>query len=154
MNVCLLNDSFPPVIDGVANVVMNYGRILQEQGLAEVVVATPGYPDVDYSGYPYQVVPYQSFDTTKIVDGYRAGNPFDRSELEELAAFQPDIIHSHCPVSSTIMARLLKLKTGAPLVFTYHTKFDIDIARAFKTKPMREAAIKALVNNIEACDEV
>ena len=38
MNVCLLNDSFPPVIDGVANVVMNYGRIMQQELGANVVV--------------------------------------------------------------------------------------------------------------------
>ncbi len=154
MKVCLLNDSFPPVIDGVANTVMNYGRILQEEELAEVAVATPAYPDVDYTGYSYKVIPYQSFDTTKIVNGYRAGNPFDISELRELIDFQPDIIHSHCPAASTIMARILRLRTGAPIVFTYHTKFDIEIARAFKQKTLREKAIKVLINNIEACDEV
>ena len=26
LNVCLLNDSFPPTIDGVANAVCNYAR--------------------------------------------------------------------------------------------------------------------------------
>ena len=36
MKVTLLNDSFPPVIDGVANVVMNYAKILQEEKLADV----------------------------------------------------------------------------------------------------------------------
>ena len=154
MNVCLLNDSFPPIIDGVANVVMNYARILQEQGLADVTVATPAYPGVDYSGYPFQVVPYQSFNTARFANGYRAGNPFDFSELEELIASKPDIIHSHCPMASTIMARLIRARTGAPLVITYHTKFDIDIARALKNKALRDKAIKAMVNNMEACDEM
>ena len=28
--ICLLNDSFPPIIDGVANVVVNYARHIQE----------------------------------------------------------------------------------------------------------------------------
>ena len=28
LNICLLNDSFPPVIDGVSNTVYNYARIL------------------------------------------------------------------------------------------------------------------------------
>lgn len=57
MNVCLLNDSFPLVIDGVANVVMNYASIMQQEGLANVVVGTPNYPGTDYSVYPYKVVP-------------------------------------------------------------------------------------------------
>lgn len=29
LSVCLLNDSFPPAIDGVANAVMNYARVIQ-----------------------------------------------------------------------------------------------------------------------------
>ena len=81
MKVTLLNDSFPPVIDGVANVVMNYAKILQEEKLADVMVATPAYPGAEYHSYPYWVVPYQSFDTTKIVKGYRAGNPLDIKEI-------------------------------------------------------------------------
>ena len=154
MNVCLLNDSFPPVIDGVANVVMNYAKILQEDRLADVLVGTPEYPDADYSCYPYRVIPYKSFDTTKIVKGYRAGNPLDIREIDDMAEFGPDIIHSHCPVASTVLARILRAKTEAPLIFTYHTKFDIDIARAVKARLIKQAAVKALVGNIEACDEV
>lgn len=154
MKVCLLNDSFPPVIDGVANVVMNYGRILQTEGLADVMVATPRYPDTDYSGYPYKVLPYQSFDTTKLVKGYRAGNPWDIREVRDMAEFGPDIIHSHCPVSSNVLARLVRNRTGAPIIFTYHTKFDVDINKAVKAKIIRNEAIGALVSNIAASDEV
>lgn len=154
MKVCLLNDSFPPIIDGVANVVMNYGKILKEDGLADVMVGTPKYPDTDYSVYPYKVIPYQSFDTTKIVKGYRAGNPLDFSEIDEMTEWKPDIIHSHCPVASTVLARLLRSRTDVPLVFTYHTKFDIDIAKAVKAKFLQQETIKALVSNVAACDEV
>ena len=48
MNIVLLNDSFPPVIDGVANVVMNYGRVLTGEHGDNVVVGTPRYPDAGY----------------------------------------------------------------------------------------------------------
>ena len=76
MNICLLNDSFPPVIDGVVNVMMNYARYLQSDFQAGVIVGTPGYPGADYSQYPYPVVPYPSFDTAAVTNGYRTGNPF------------------------------------------------------------------------------
>ena len=66
MNVCLLNDSFPPVIDGVVNVVMNYANYLHQDHGCEVVVGTPYYPDADYSAYPYRVVPYRSYNTTAL----------------------------------------------------------------------------------------
>ncbi|MCI7789440.1 MAG: glycosyltransferase [Lachnospiraceae bacterium] len=154
MKVCLLNDSFPPVIDGVANVVMNYADILQKEKLADVLVGTPRYPDTNYGEYPYTVIPYQSFDTTKIVKGYRAGNPLDIEEIADMAAFVPDIIHTHCPVASTVVARMLRAKTDAPVIFTYHTKFDVDIAKAVKAKFIQKETIRLLVNNIEACDEV
>lgn len=86
MKVCLLNDSFAPVIDGVVNVMTNYASHLMQDHGAEVIVGTPKYPGADYSSYPYPVVPYQSFDTTAFVHGYRAGNPFERKSVMELAA--------------------------------------------------------------------
>ena len=154
MNVCLLNDSFPPVIDGVANAVINYAGVLEGMGGNKVAVGTPGYPDARYDGYPYAVVPYRSYDTTKLISGYRAGDPFEMQAINALKDFSPDIIHSHCPAASTVMARILRRETGAPIVFTYHTKFDIDIAAATKSKLLRKESVRALVSNINACDEV
>ena len=154
MNVCLLNDSFPPVIDGVANTVMNYARVLSASENDRAIVATPRYPGADYSGYPYRVIPYRSFDTSALVHGYRTGNPFAVKAINEIVAFEPDIIHSHCPVISTMMARVIREQTDAPIVFTYHTKFDEDIAKAVSSKILQNAGAKALVDNIAACDEV
>ena len=46
MNVCLINDSFPPLIDGVANTVLNSASIIErEYGTA--TVATQYYPGAD-----------------------------------------------------------------------------------------------------------
>ncbi len=154
MNVCLLNDSFPPIIDGVANVVMNYAKILTTDLNTSVIVGTPKYPDASYEGYPYKVIPYRSLDTTEIVSGYRTGNPLSMREINQMAEFGPDIIHTHCPASSTIMARILQNETGAPIVFTYHTKFDVDITRAVGEGFLKKETIKAMVSNISACDEV
>ena len=154
MKVCLLNDSFPPAIDGVVNVVLNYGSHLVQNHGVQVAVGTPEYPDARYDQYPYRVIPYPSLDTTALMSGYRAGLPFSGKAVEELAGFGPDILHSHCPVASTILGRLLREQTEAPLVFTYHTKFDIDIHRAVKLPVAAEETIRAMVANIEACDEV
>lgn len=154
MNICLLNDSFPPVIDGVANVVMNYARFLMENHQAGVIVGTPRYPEAEYDCYPYPVVAYPSFDTAAVASGYRTGYPFAEKALEQMSDFYPDIIHSHCPASATIIARFLREKTTAPIVFTYHTKYDIDIRRVVRAKLAAHEAISAMVKNIEACDEV
>ena len=154
MKVCLLNDSFPPVIDGVANVVMNYARYLQSDHDCSVVVGTPRYPNADYSSYSYPVIPYQSFDTAAVASGYRTGNPFAEKEVSQLAAFQPDIIHTHCPASATVIARILREKVDAPVIFTYHTKYDIDIRRTVPFRPVADEGIRMMVHNIEACDDI
>lgn len=154
MKVCLLNDSFPPVLDGVANVVMNYAKIMQEDNLADVCVATPKYPNTEYHTYPYMVIPYESVDTTRIAMGYRAGNPLSIIELKDLTDFKPDILHAHSPASATYMARLLRFNVNVPLVYTYHTKYDIDISNAIHGKIAQKEAINAIVRNVSACDEV
>ena len=151
LRVCLLNDSFPPVIDGVSNTIANYARIIQRD-LGQVIVGTPQYPNV-VDDYPFPVVRYPSIDTTRLV-GYRAGYPFSVQSLAALCSFQPDIIHSHCPAMSNLVARTLREQLDVPMVFTYHTKFDVDIAKAMESRLLQTASIRMLVSNIEASDEV
>jgi len=154
MNISLMNDSFPPVIDGVANVVLNYAKVLNEENLANVTVATTKYPGVDYSIYPYNVIPYQSFNTTRLANGYRAGNPLDISGLKALRSTNPDIIHTHSPFTSTVMARMLRYYADVPIVFTYHTKYNYDIEKAVGLELLQKETIKTIIYNISACDEV
>ena len=150
--ICLVNDSFPPAIDGVANAVVNYGTVISG-GLGEAVVVTPFYPDANDGVYPFEVIRYPSIDITKAV-GYRAGVPFNADVLGRLEKEGFDLIHSHCPITSTMLARTLRDRVDRPLVFTYHTKFDIDIANAIKSRLIRAEAARLLVQNISACDEV
>lgn len=154
MNICLLNDSFPPMIDGVANTVMNYAEVITATEGMNAIVGTPRYPHADYDCYAYPVVPYTSLNISKLVEGYRAGIPLQSKALDRLVAFKPDIIHTHCPVMSTAMGRIIRHETDAPVVFTYHTKFDEDIAKAVKLKLLRKAVAEVLVSNISSCDEV
>ena len=151
LNVCLMNDSFPPVIDGVANTVVNYANIIQQR-FGNAIVVTPKYPNVT-DKYNFPVLRYRSFNTTKLV-GYRAGYPFSVSTLQKLKASNIDIIHSHCPVVSTLLARTLRETTNVPIVFTYHTKFNIDISKMIASENLQKSVIKLLLNNIESCDEV
>ena len=150
--ICLINDSFPPVIDGVSNAVLNYAEILSKEK-CRVTVAAPFYPETDDTKYPFKVIRYPSFDTSKKV-GYRAGMPFSADALRALEKERFDLIHSHCPITSTMLARMLRDRIDAPIVMTYHTKFDIDIANAIRGKLLQEQALLLLVKNIQACDEI
>jgi 1,2-diacylglycerol 3-alpha-glucosyltransferase len=151
LNVCLLNDSFPPIIDGVANVIKNYADIIHRK-YGNAVVATPSFPDA-VDNYPYPVVRYPSINTTKAL-GYRTGFPFWPGSILELMKNDVDIIHTHCPFVSTLIARTLRSSINVPIVLTFHSKFDIDIKKAVELGFLQSAAIKFIVSNVEACDEV
>ncbi len=152
-NVCLINDSFPPnAIDGVANATKNYADIINN-GIGNACVVTPYYPGTDDLSAPYPIIRYPSLTTGKNV-GYRMGFPFSAAVIKEIENTKPQIIHSHCPVTSTMLARSLREIVKCPIVLTYHTKFDLDINKIIKLEPVREQALKALVDNISACDEV
>ena len=150
--VCLLNDSFPPLIDGVANAVVNYARILKEDGY-DVTVVTPECPGADDSCFDYPVIRYPSIDTRKYI-GYPAGMPMDMPTCLKLKHSDISILHSHCPAASNLMGRILRKSLNVPLVMTYHTKYDIDISNAVRGKLIQEGAIQALVDSVSACDEL
>lgn len=152
MKVVLANDSFPPLIDGVVNVVINYADKIRETYGGETIVATPHYPGA-VDNYPFEVVRYKSLSTENTI-GYRTGMPFSMTNLRRFEKFDADIIHSHCPMASTVLARQIREVTGAPIILTYHTKFDIDIRRSVKHKLLHEPFINQMVKNIEACDEI
>lgn len=151
LNVGIFNDSFPPTIDGVANTTINYARVIQ-QNHGNVVVATPWYPNV-HDAYPFEVVRYPSVYINRKL-GYRAGNPIDPFVVNRLRKADLDVIHSHSPFMSTLLARVVRFNSAAPVILTYHTKFDIEFKRVVPFNHFRSASIRILVANIHACDEV
>ncbi|MDH8677322.1 glycosyltransferase [Fusibacter bizertensis] len=151
LNVGIFNDSFPPILDGVANTAVNYAKSIQKI-YGKAVVATPWYPKVK-DNYAFRVVRYSSTNVSKRV-GYRMGNPFNPMLIRKLEKEKLDIIHIHSPFTSALLARVLRQYSGTPIVFTYHTKFDVDIEKRVAFNPLRKVSIKFLMSNINACDEV
>lgn len=151
MNICLTNDSFPPTIDGVANVVLNYAKELTAAG-TQCTVVTPHYPGVT-DDYDFPVIRFPSLDTTPLI-GYRLGDPLNPALVLDLAEKNYDLVHTHCPFASMVLSRRLRNLIRKPLVFTYHTKYDIEIQRAVQGELLQKAAAEILVRNISACDEV
>lgn len=150
--ICLLNDSFPPTIDGVANAVLNYARSI-EHDHGHALVVTPQVPGADDSIYDFSVVRYPSIDTRKLI-GYVTGYPFSPEAAYEVEAQKVSLLHTHCPATSCLLARQLAESYSLPLVLTWHTKYDIDIANAIKSKALQEGALQALLRNVNACDEI
>lgn len=116
-------------------------------------MVTPEHPEADDGRFPFPVARYPSVDTRKLF-GYLAGYPFSPETLRQLKEQKVDLLHSHCPVMSTILARSIREVVDAPLVFTYHTKFDVDVAKLIRGRLLQESALYVLASNISACDEV
>lgn len=151
MTVGIFNDSFPPTVDGVANTAFNYAKEINGH-FGEAVVATPKYPKVQ-DLYEFEVVRYASaFVGNRI--GYRMGYPFNPKLIAELGRKDLDLIHVHSPFVSMILARVVRKYSKCPIVFTYHTKFDIDIQKRLAMKTLRKASLKFILSNINASDEV
>lgn len=74
--------------------------------------------------------------------------------MSALTDFEPDIVHVHCPAMSSVMGRMIRHETSAPIIFTYHTKFDVDLKKAIRAELIRKETLRAIVDNISACDEV
>ena len=153
-NVGLFNDSFPPSIDGVANTVINYANIINEN-YGKCVVVTPMYPNV-VDNYPYEVFRYYSAKITREMP-YRVGNPFSLSTIHALKKKEFDLLHVHSPFVSSLLAHEVSLTLGKkkiPTILTYHTKFDIDIDRYVANKAFNKVAKKFVKKNIGYADEV
>lgn len=147
-----MNDSFPPIIDGVANAVINYAQNI-DVSYGRAVVVTPSVPGADDSIFNFPVIRYPSIDTRKQM-GYVTGYPFSLDIIRRVRQEHPEILHLHCPATSALLARQVKEILGLPLIMTYHTKYDIDIANLLRSKILQTGAIMALLQNIRACDEV
>ncbi|MBQ0071300.1 MAG: glycosyltransferase, partial [Spirochaetales bacterium] len=146
--ILLLNDSFPPLIDGVSNAVVNYARCINK-GPYSASVVTPEYPGSDDSAFGYPVIRYPGLDLRKQI-GYIAGFPFEPQTIHSLSKRNIGLIHSHCPMASNFLARAIRSQKDVPLVLTYHTKFDIDISNTFHTKTLQHSAIRLLVESVSA----
>ena len=153
MKIGLFNDSFPPTIDGVANTVINYARILTAAG-EKVTVVTPKYPHVE-DNYEFEVYRYFSAKLTSEMP-YRIGNPFSPVTVGEVYRHKFDLMHVHSPWASSVLAHEAALLSHRkiPTILTYHTKFDVDIDRYLENRQINAIARKFVRTNIRYADEV
>ncbi len=151
IHVGQFNDSFPPTIDGVAQVVKNYADCLHRNH-CDVTVVTPEYKNVR-DDYPFEVYRYQSIPLDNRI-GYRAGNVFSPEALVQLRRKKFDLMHVHAPFASSVLVSNLNHRTRVPVVLTYHTKFEVDIGKRVSNTVFRKIAMEFLLRNVKAADEI
>jgi len=123
MKIALFTDTFPPQVNGVANVVKSSAEILVEKG-HDVRVFTVSSGKASKGPSP------EKFGLTRIFSMPFFGYPNERFSLPlgwtlaKIKSFKPDIIHVHTPFAVGWEAVLSKKILGIPLVGTHHTFFD------------------------------
>ncbi len=150
-SVGLFNDSFPPIIDGVAQTVKNYAENLSKKD-CRVTVVTPHYRGVE-DHYPFDVVRYPSLSVGARI-GYRVGVPFDPETIYHLRSRRFDLMHVHAPFASSVLVKTINHRPRVPVVLTYHTRFDLDLEKRVPNPAMRKVAMKFLLENVKAADEI
>lgn len=150
ISIGLFNDSFPPHIDGVAQVVKNYAEHLHRQD-CRVTVVTPKDKNVQ-EDYPFDVFRYPSLPASKRI-GFRIGIPFDPETLVRLRKKNFDILHIHAPFASSVLANTLN-HPHVPTVLTYHTRFDIDLQKRVQNPAFRKIATEFVSHNVKTADEI
>ena len=151
MNVAIITDSFPPMMDGVSRSALGYAKALHEGGYGKCIVIAPRTPHLEYD-YPF---PVYGFPSVKILyDEYRAGHPFVPHLMTKLKPLDIDILHAHSPFISMTLARELRRHLKIPVVFTQHTKWDYDIAMAVSSKMLQKSIERYAYRNISKADDL
>ena len=152
-NIGLFNESFPPVMDGVAVCVENYARWMQEK-VGGVSVITPRNPGADYSDKPYEVLDYMSVPVPFRAPYVTGISEIDPAFLQQLFKRRFKIVHAHspfvCGMTAARVARLQKI----PLVATFHSKYREDFARVIPAEAMLDAVVKEIVRFYKRADAV
>lgn len=153
LNIGLFNESFPPIMDGVAVCVQNYAYWMQKK-VGGVSVITPNVPGADYSQYDYEVLNYFSVPV-----------PFRQPYVTGIAEVDPDfinkitrrrfkIVHAHSPFAAGMAAVKVAKKLNIPIVATFHSKYRDDFSQTIPSKAIVEQIIKHIVSFYERADEV
>ena len=151
MNVAIITDSFPPMVDGVSRCALGYAKALHDGGYGKCIVVAPRMPRLKYH-YPF---PVYGFSSIKLpYDEYRAGHPFTPKLAARLKAMEIDILHAHSPFISMTLARQLRRFLDVPIVFTQHTKWDADIAAAISSQILQKKIKQYAYRNISRADEL
>lgn len=148
----IFNDSFPPIIDGVTQTVLNYADWLRKKG-HEICVVTPSNPEK--IEVPYRVERYFSL-AIPSRKPYRYGYPkLDPFIWGKMRKIHFNLIHSHSPFAAGRLGVYAKKKQGIPLIGTFHSKYKSDLKHSFKWFPWGVPIImKRILNFYNACDEV
>ena len=151
MIVGQFSESYPPAIDGVGGVMLNYCRELDRRGHRSIYIAPENknagpIPDVETMLYKSMKTPASDYHV-----GFPAMQP---SFMEELRDVPFDLVHAHAPFMAGWLARSLAREKHIPLVATFHSKYYDDAYRVTHSRTLSRQLVKMVLDFYDDCDEV
>ncbi len=144
-------ESYPPAIDGVGGVMLNYCRELNRRGHRSLYIAPANKiaeppADVELHLYRSMKLPF--------VD-YHVGAPQIQPDFrKELSEIPFDLVHAHTPFLAGDMAKRVAKEKHIPLIATFHSKYYDDAYRATHSKMVSRFVVERIIDFYNECDEV
>lgn len=149
LKIALCIDTYFPMIDGVAMVVDNYAKRLQE--FADVTVLCPVVDKHFKDEYTYKVVRCKSFKPFFL--DYVAPMPrLDRRFKQYLKKEAFDIVHIHSPFAVSSMGVWYAKRNRIPVVATLHSQYKQDVKKSVKLNWLTNIVLARLMKTFNRCD--
>ena len=148
----IFSDSYPPIMDGVAITVRNYGYWLNKSNSRPYIITPeyPGFSDTD----EFPVLRYRSVPIL-MRKPYRLGLPkIDHQFNQELRNIPFSLVHAHSPFSAGLLALRIAKQNNIPMVATFHSKYRDDFSRFINQKEILNQILKRIIAFYNAADEV
>lgn len=131
MRILLVTGTYLPSINGVAISVESLKKELTAKG-HQVFVLAPNHPQKVQN--EKNVIRYSSLPNPMLTDYPIPLMPGLQSILKILNIEKPDIVHTHHPFSIGFFASKIADYYRIPLVFTYHTRYDLYVEQFLKKR--------------------
>ncbi len=152
ITTCQFNDSYFPIMDGVAMTAHNYAHWLNEHDVKSILIApkVKNYVDeVDYKVYRFKSVQLPG------MKPYRLGIPMaDPKFKKKIKKIKFDLLHAHCPFVTGQIARRIARKQNIPLITTFHSKYREDFKKVLDNKFLINYMVNTIVEFYNAADVV
>ena len=138
----MFTNTFLPHVGGVARSVDTLCNGLRQRGHKVLVIAPT------FRGHEYDMPGVLRVPALKHMGNsdYSMPIPLSRSIQDEIDAFGPDIVHSHHPFLLGHTASRIAATCGVPLVYTYHTRYDIYVKQFVESQRLWPDLARNLAN--------
>lgn len=118
MRIAVFTDTYLPLVDGVVNSILNTKKAMEKRG-HRVVVFAPG--ERSENGMPTSDTIFTRARELRSYPGLRVPLMPTKRELNILAAYEPDVVHTHGFAFMGLKGMWASRELLRPMILTFHT---------------------------------